>query len=215
MVTQPAQVAQARLGARLNSGMGGAAVARWPSSGRCAPNRSAALQLADRPTHCSNGQQLPAHRPTGRPKAVSACKWEGGIVLHGAVARRPLMPPLWSEPGAPTSATACTLVAAASRRCWYSTCAFLERTVTDRDAVGHADQFPVGKHGAGALVAVVQDHVHAGGQQLGVQRSAAALTSGLRSGLMGQITTVNGASASGQMMPFRRGSARWRQPAGG
>ena len=33
----------------------------------------------------------------------------------------------------------------------------------------HADQLPVGEHGARALAAVVQDHVHAGGQQLGVE----------------------------------------------
>ena len=41
--------------------------------------------------------------------------------------------------------------------------------------MGHADQFPVGKHGARALVAVVQDHVHACGQELGVQRLSGGL----------------------------------------
>ena len=54
-------------------------------------------------------------------------------------------------------------------RRWYSTLAFLEAAVGDRHAVRHADQFPVGEHRAGALAAVVEHHVDAGGLQLVVQ----------------------------------------------
>ena len=35
--------------------------------------------------------------------------------------------------------------------------------------MGHADQLPVGKHGAGALAAVVQDHVDARRKQIGIE----------------------------------------------
>ena len=56
--------------------------------------------------------------------------------------------------------------------------AFLQAAVGDHDAVRHADQLPVGEHRAGALAAVVEDHVDAGRQQLGVQ-----LVGGLLDGL--------------------------------
>ena len=47
--------------------------------------------------------------------------------------------------------------------------AFFQAPLADGDAVRHADQFPVGKHHAGALATVVQDDVHARSQQFGVQ----------------------------------------------
>ena len=47
--------------------------------------------------------------------------------------------------------------------------AFFEASVADGDAVRYANQFPVGKHGTGALATVVQDDVHASGQQVAVQ----------------------------------------------
>ena len=47
--------------------------------------------------------------------------------------------------------------------------AFLQAALADHDAVRHADQFPVGEHHARTHAAVVDDHVHAGRLQLGIQ----------------------------------------------
>ena len=46
----------------------------------------------------------------------------------------------------------------------------LQAAVGEHHALRHADQFPVGEHRAGALAAVVEQHVDAGGRQLVVQR---------------------------------------------
>ena len=47
--------------------------------------------------------------------------------------------------------------------------AVFQTFVADGDAVWHTDQFPIGKHGTGALATVVQDHVHTQGQQFFVE----------------------------------------------
>src|SRR5450756_216748 len=44
-----------------------------------------------------------------------------------------------------------------------------QTAVANRDAVRHPNQFPVGKHGAGTLAAVVQDDIDAGRQQLTIE----------------------------------------------
>ena len=65
----------------------------------------------------------------------------------------------------------------------------------------HADQLPVGEHRARTLAAVVEHHVDAQREQLAMELLGRLAHRPLRSMPIGQITTVNGAIASGQMMP--------------
>jgi len=44
-----------------------------------------------------------------------------------------------------------------------------ESPLANCDAVRHTDELPVSKHGAGTLTAVIQDHIHARGQQLAIE----------------------------------------------
>ena len=56
--------------------------------------------------------------------------------------------------------------------------AFFEAAVADGDAVRHANELPVGKHGTGALATVVQNHIHAGCHQSFIEGRGGALNFG-------------------------------------
>ena len=79
--------------------------------------------------------------------------------------------------------------------------ALFQSALADGDAVRDADQFEIGEHHAGALAAIVEQHLDAGRLELVVQLIAAARTASLRSNPIGAMATVNGASGAGQMMP--------------